>query len=173
MIKKNNINSSNDELVIDIKEGYQYLSKGAFSINTITIKPKEHFISFEESLLNSYGRLPLSVIKENASKELANKIIDNLVYKKQQMYNNTVFHTFSIKDYSIRESQEKQQRIDNLLEIIDNLNKRVTGLFIRNFELEDIIKYNSRSIFQKIKDYILYRSKFNKSLADLIIEEER
>ena len=92
--------SNENKLKVNIKEGWQRFRKGVCSVEEIKIIPTERYIAYAERS-SSLNNVPLEDIKEIASKEIANKIIDNLVYGKQFCKENTseVIHTFSIRDY--------------------------------------------------------------------------
>jgi len=159
----------NKDLRVYIKEGYQKFRTGVYSINMIkvTVEPNELCFFYKEIERDAKypAVIPFEIIKETASRELAKNIVDNLVYKEEVQRGETIY-TFSINDYSIKESKEKQQIINQLKDERDTLSVRVNELLDKNLELTHVNNYNSRSLFQKIKDYILNRKKFNLTLGE-------
>ena len=156
-----------EDIEVYIKEGFQKFRPSVCSIDTITLKPIPRYISFVYKASNN-PRASLEIMRETASRELAKKIVDNLTYKKEDQRDETIY-TFSVKDYSIKESEVKQQIIDNLRDERNHLSTKVNELLDENLQLTQLVyinNYNSRSLFQKIKDYILYRKVFNLSLEE-------
>ena len=173
-MKSSESTKSTKEFTVDIKEGWQKFRKGVCSVEEIKIIPSERYITYTERHKRSDNSVPFEVIKETASKEIANKIIDNLVYGKHLCNEDgsEITYTFSIRDYTADKMREKQKLVDEtFLEKLE-LSTRVNKLTDKNSQLEASIEFNSRSLFQKIKDYILYRKEFNKNLDDLNVEDE-
>ena len=160
-----------EDIEVYIKEGFQKFRPDVCSVETITLKPIPRYISFVHKASNN-PRTSLEIMRETASRELAKKIVDSLVYKKEYkkgFQGDETIYTFSIKDYSIKESEVKQQIIDNLRDERNTLSTKVNELLDENLQLTQLVyinNYNSRSLFQKIKDYILYRKEFNLNLEE-------
>ena len=152
------------DVEVNIKEGFQKFRTGVCSVEKITLKPiPSRYISFIDR--NDNLNIPIEAIRANASRELAKKIVSSLVYKKEVQGDETIY-TFSVKDYSIKESEVKQQIINQLRDERNDLSTRVEVLLYENLRLVYVNEYNSRSLFQKIKDYILHRKKFNLKIKE-------
>jgi len=158
----------NDILKVHVKSGYKVNDINSASFNTITIEPEVlNYYVFED--FRSNFDVPIDVIKEMASEEIAKNIVNKLTYRKDEKYDGTIVHYFSIKDYTIKESAEKEQIINNLTNDYNNLTKDYSELTTMYYKLIDrydilneVYRYNSRNIFEKIIDWVLYDKVFNK-----------
>ena len=141
-----------------------YTDNNSISVYKITIRPKQLTVSIQSSC-NPDKEVPMRVLYDMASKELARNIVNQLVYTSYTDYSGyvpTKYHQFSVNDFTITEREVSKQVITGLTADLNNLQTRYTKLHNSYAELSGVYKYNSRSIVTKLIDWILYDKPFNK-----------
>jgi len=131
----------------------------SLSIYKINIEPQTRYVSIPEC-----KEIPIPIIKEEASRVIATYIVNNLTYKYVEQFDRLEggYHQFSIKDYTIKESEVSKQIITGLTNDLENLNSRYDNLREKHHILQTTYKYNSRPISRKLIDWLLYDKPFNK-----------
>ena len=140
-------------LRVDIKPDFN-LRHNPYSvaINTITIEPEHFGICFENR--RHEREVPLEVLKDRASVELAKELLNKLKYSTEEnKRHNSVIHKFSIYDYTTTERKQQQQILQSKERYIDALETRMQRLL-------NELMYLKRPIMQKIKEWLLYDKGF-------------
>lgn len=150
------------ELFADIKLRDFNIDPSGISLCSIKIIPEEFNIGI--NMPRDDYDIPFEVIQERASSELAKIILSKLKYRKVKNYDDSFDYIFSINDYTILESKEKEQIINNLLNDIKSLENTYNKLQVKYDELYLIAKYNNRPLLQKLKESLLYDKPFTKEI---------
>lgn len=148
-------------LDIQVKPDFDIDEPHSIAINTITIESETLY----HRIVSQHSNIPMVEIRRQASIKLAEYLIDKLKYDitKDERYNSTIY-TFSIYNYTTLEKDKLERIIKELNSKIADLSSFNCELRYRRVALENIISYNSRSLFTKLKEWLLLGRPFNKGL---------
>lgn len=143
---------------------------GQFSVYSISIEPGTHKcgIAGEQSNVIYHGDpTQMHELRLLAANAIASDIVGKLHYEKLVPVRpfEPVQHVFSIKDYTILESEVKEQMIIGLQDDLYYANKQYDNLYSYHKRAERDTKYNNRPIWTKCKGWLLYDKPFTKEVT--------